>query len=69
MNVDLIDAFGSQIQATFFKEAVDKFEPILRQNGVYTFSNGQVKIANQRFTSIKCDFSLVFDPYSAIKEC
>ena len=46
MNVDLIDAFGSQIQATFFKEAVDKFEPILRQNGVYTFSNGQVKIAN-----------------------
>jgi len=30
MNIDLIDAFGSQIQATFFKEAVDKFEPILR---------------------------------------
>lgn len=29
MNIDLIDAFGSQIQATFFKDAVDKFEPKL----------------------------------------
>ena len=46
MNVDLIDAFGAQIQATFFKDAVDKFEPKLKQNLVYTFSGGQVKMAN-----------------------
>jgi replication factor A1 len=30
MNIDLIDAYGSQIQATFFKEAVDKFEGVIR---------------------------------------
>lgn len=29
MNVDLMDAFGSQIQATFFKEAADKFEKVI----------------------------------------
>jgi|JI9StandDraft_1071089.scaffolds.fasta_scaffold144558_1 replication factor A1 len=28
-SVDLIDAYGDQIQATFFSEAVDKFEPKL----------------------------------------
>jgi ssDNA-binding replication factor A large subunit len=30
MNIDLCDAFGSQIQATFFKEAVDKFDPVIK---------------------------------------
>ena len=69
MNLDLIDAFGSQIQATFFKDAVDKFEPKLKQNTVYTFSGGQVKLANQRFSSIKNDFSLTFDTYASILEC
>ena len=69
MNIDLIDAFGTQIQATFFKDAVDKFDPKLRANQVYTFSGGIVKIANVRFTSIKNDFNLVFDTYSAILEC
>jgi len=44
-----------------FKEAVDKFDPVLKNNGVYLFSSGQVKLANQKFSSIKNDFSLVFD--------
>jgi ssDNA-binding replication factor A large subunit len=30
MNIDLCDAYGSQIQATMFKEAVDKFDPVLK---------------------------------------
>ena len=64
LNIDLIDAFGSQIQATFFKDAVDKFDPKIQQNKVYTFACGTVKIANARFSSIKNDFSLVFDPHA-----
>jgi len=52
-----------------FKDAVDKFEPMLKENSVYTFSNGQVKLANLRFSSIKNDFSLVFDTCAEIKEC
>lgn len=36
---------------------------------MYTFSGGQVKIANMRFSSIKNDYSLVFDTYSSISEC
>ena len=29
-----------------FKDAVDKFDPILKENCVYTFTNGQIKMAN-----------------------
>ena len=61
LNVELMDKHGTQIQATFFKDACDKFEPIIREGGIFLFSNGTVKIANQRFTSIKNDFCLVFD--------
>lgn len=46
MNVDLMDKHGTQIQATFFKDAVDKFDPIIKDGGIYLFSNGTVKIAN-----------------------
>lgn len=68
LSVDLIDAYGDQIQATFFSEAVDKFNPTLNKGGVYLFSKGSVKPANQKFTSIKCDYSLTFGQYSEIKE-
>ena len=68
LNIELMDKHGTQIQATFFKDAVDKFDPILREGGIYLFSNGTVKIANQRFTSIKNDFCLVFDKQGDIVE-
>ena len=32
-------------------------------------SNGTVKLANQRFCSIKNDFALVFDKSASIEEC
>lgn len=52
------------MQATMFKDAVDKLDPILKENCVYTFSNAQVKMANAKFSSIKNDFSLVFDAHT-----
>lgn len=56
LNINLIDLNGDMIQATFFKEAVDKFEPILDEGAVYTFSNGSIKNANKKFTTIQNDF-------------
>lgn len=35
---------------------------------MYLFSNGTIKMANQKFTSIKNDFCIVFDRNSEIKE-
>ncbi len=62
MNIELIDKEGTQIQSTFFgEEAAKRFAPMLKENKVYLFSNGSVKIANKKFTSIKNDYCLTFD--------
>jgi ssDNA-binding replication factor A large subunit len=41
---------------------------MLKENKVYLFSNGTVKMANQKYTSIRNDFCIVFDRNSEIKE-
>eukprot|EP00347_Sterkiella_histriomuscorum_P012018 403370207 len=68
LNADLIDHEGTQIQATFFGEAAHKYDQMLHENHVYLFSNGQVKIANKKFTSIKNDHCLTFDQNAEISE-
>lgn len=42
---------------------------VLEYDGVYTFSNGSVKLANKRFTSIKNDFCLTFSKDSVCEKC
>lgn len=37
LNFELVDKYGTQIQATVFNKAVDKFDPILEQDKVYVF--------------------------------
>ena len=68
LNVELMDMHGTQIQATFFNDACEKYEPILKQGCVFLFSSGQVKLANQRFQRIKNDFCLIFDKNAEIVE-
>ena len=48
-SVDLLDAEGSEIRGTFFKEAVDKFYDMLQEDQVYTFSGGRIKMANRQY--------------------
>lgn len=66
MNLDLIDAFGSVIQATFFRESVDKFEDLLKEGKVYLFANANIKVANQKYTNINNPFSLAFESKAII---
>ncbi len=47
---------------------MDKFLPILKENEVFFFSGGNVKMANKRFTSIKNDFCITFYEDSEIKQ-
>jgi len=60
--------YGTQIEATFFNEAADHFDTRIIENKVYLFSNGVVKMANKRFTSIKNDFCIVFEKNAYIIE-
>jgi replication factor A1 len=41
---------------------------MIKENRVYLFSNGQVKLANKKFTSIKNDYCLTFDQNADILE-
>jgi replication factor A1 len=69
LNIDLMDSLGGQIQATFFKEQADKYNEILQENKVYLFSNGIVKMANQKYSSIKNDYCITLDKNADIQEC
>ena len=37
-SIDLLDEHGGEIRATFFKEACEKFFPMIEAGQVYTFS-------------------------------
>jgi replication factor A1 len=56
----LVDASGP-IRATVFQEGVDKYYDMLVEGNVYTFSKGQVKNANKKFSSVNCPYELSFD--------
>ena len=49
-NIELVDSYATQIKATFFNSAAEKFYSMLEENKVYTFSDGQIKVANKRFS-------------------
>ena len=69
LNFDLVDKDGTMIQGTAFNEAAIKFDEIIEYDGVYTFNNGTVKLANKRFTSIKNDYCLTFSKDSICEQC
>jgi ssDNA-binding replication factor A large subunit len=63
-----MDSFGTQFIATFFNDIAEKWDAILQEGKVYLFSGGSVKIANQKYNSIKNDYCIIFDRNSEIKE-
>ena len=68
MKIEMVDQYGNQIEGTFFNDAAHKFEHILKRDKVYLFSNGNVKMANKKFTSVRNDFCIVFEKHSIIDE-
>ena len=59
-SVELMDS-TMDIRATFFREAVERFHPMLQQDKVYTFSGGKLKTANLQFNTCKSGFEITFD--------
>lgn len=68
LKIGLVDMYGTQIEGTFFNEAAEIFDQKIKENKVYLFSNGCVKMANKKFTSIKNDFCIVFEKNAQIIE-
>ena len=65
--IELLDEYASEIRATFFRDAVDKFFPLLQEGQVYYFGNGKLKRANRRYTSVNNDYEITFDDRAVIE--
>lgn len=63
---ELLDSSGTDIKCTFFREAVDKFHPLLEVDKVYTFSGGKLKAANMQYNTCKSSFEITFDQNAEI---
>jgi replication factor A1 len=68
LKIELVDSYGTAIEGTFFNEPAKRFDTLLKKNKIYVFSNGLVKMANKKFTSVKNDFCIVFEKNSEIHE-
>ena len=68
LKIELVDQYGTQIEGTFFNDSAKMFAEILEQEKVYLFSNGNVKMANKKFTSVRNDFSIIFEKTAQINE-
>lgn len=69
MTIELIDDQGSQIQATFWRQAVDKYADVILEGKVFVFSRFQVKPANKQYSNVKNDYEMHLDNRTEIKEC
>lgn len=60
-SLQLLDAEGGEIQAMFFNEAAEEWFPKLAKGTVYTFSKGNVRVANRQFNTCKHRYEIMFD--------
>jgi len=68
ISLEFIDEDDTAISAILCGEAVEKYEKILHKGKVYLISNGEVKIAQKKYSSIKNDFALTLDKQAIIEE-
>ncbi|CAM6098031.1 unnamed protein product [Calypogeia fissa] len=67
-NVELTDEEGTQIQATMFKEAADKFYDKLQLGKLYYISKGSLRAANKRYSTINNDYEMTLNEKSEVEE-
>lgn len=66
--VELVDATGKQIQATFWRAQAERYQDLLQENKVYLFSKFQVKPANKAYSSVNNDYEIHFSDRSEVWE-
>lgn len=66
-HVELLDAMGGEIRASFFNQAVDKYEAMLEKGKCFTFSRGSIKVANKQYNSLSHKYELTFDKDAVVE--
>lgn len=66
-HVELLDAEGGEIRASFFNQAVDKYHDMLEKGKCFTFSRGNTKVANKQYNTTNHRYELTFDKDAIIE--
>lgn len=67
-HVELLDAEGGEIRASFFNEAAEKFFDLMEVGKCFKLSRGSVRIANRQYNTCKHRYELVFDKMAQVDE-
>jgi len=67
-HVELLDAEGGEIRASFFNEAAEKLYSVMEVGKCFKLSKGNVKIANRQYNTCKHRYELVFDKLAQVDE-
>eukprot|EP00931_Biecheleriopsis_adriatica_P067436 TRINITY_DN41578_c0_g1_i1.p1 TRINITY_DN41578_c0_g1~~TRINITY_DN41578_c0_g1_i1.p1 ORF type:complete len:457 (+),score=119.95 TRINITY_DN41578_c0_g1_i1:69-1439(+) len=67
-HVDLLDAEGGEIRASFFNDAATEWYDKMEVGKCFTMSKGTVKIANRQYNTCKHRYELTFDKMAQVEE-
>eukprot|EP00438_Fugacium_kawagutii_P001245 Skav223441 [mRNA] locus=scaffold350:694905:703551:+ [translate_table: standard] len=67
-HVELLDAEGGEIRASFFNEAAEKLHSVMEVGKVFKLTKGSVRIANRQYNTCKHRYELVFDKMAQVDE-
>ena len=68
-SAEVMDEQGTAIEATFWREAADRFYDLLAEGVVAVFARGSVKPANKKYSNVRNDYCLSFDNSAEISPC
>ena len=66
--VELLDAEGGEIRASFFNQAADLFFDKLIVGKIFNLSRGQAKVANRQYNPCNHRYELTFDKDALVEE-
>jgi len=68
-SLEVLDAGGTDIRITMFKEAVEKWHNYFEIGQVYTITGGRLKVANQKYNNCKSNYEMTIDVNTEIVKC
>lgn len=67
-SVELLDAAGGEIRASFFNDAADAFFNVVQVGKCFLLGRGSIKPANKQFNSTNHRYELTFDGNALVEE-
>ena len=67
--IELVDEAGTAIQATMWKDAIDRYDALLEVGKVYYVSRGTLRPANRQYSSVNNDYEMSLDGRCEIEVC